>query len=56
MSTDNHDHFDSDEFDSPKFTKLEKPQRFNVADKDRKGNWRDKRRTKEQAKNKFFER
>ena len=43
--------------DTPKFTKLKKPQRFNVDDKDRKDNWkRDKRRSKEKDRNKFFER
>lgn len=57
MSNDVRDQFDSDEFVSEKFSKHEKPQRFNVGDRDRKDNWkRDKRRSKEKDRNKFFER
>lgn len=53
---DAHDHFDSDDFDSNKFEKAKKPRRFSFSEKDRKDNWRDKRRTKEKDRNKFFER
>jgi hypothetical protein len=57
MSNEVREDFDSDEFVSEKFSKYQKPQRFNVGDRDRKDNWkRDKRRSKEKDRNKFFER
>ena len=56
MSRDNYEEFDSDDFDSNKFEKVKPPRRFVTSDKDRKDNWRDKRRSKEKDRNKFFER
>lgn len=57
MSNDSREQFDSDDNVSPKFSKVQKPHRFNVGDRDRKDNWkRDKRRSKEKDRNKFFER
>jgi len=52
----NYDEFDSDDFDSNKFEKVKQPRRFVTSDKDRRDNWRDKRRSKEKDRNKFFER
>lgn len=51
-----YDEFDSDDFDSNKFEKVKPPQRFVTPDKDRRDNWREKRRSKEKDRNKFFER
>lgn len=57
MARDNdaHDHFDSDEFVSDKFEKVKPPHRFVISSKDRKDNFRDKRRSKEKDRNKFFD-
>ena len=52
----NVEQFDADDFDSNKFEKVKKPYRFTSDNKDRRDNWRDKRRSKEKDRNKFFER
>lgn len=56
MSRDDYDRFDSDDFESAKFSKVKKPRRFNVNERDRRDNWREKRRSKEKDRDKLFER
>jgi len=45
---------DYDDMDEAKFIKFEKPHRFNVKDRDRKENWKEKRKCKEKDKTKFL--
>ena len=46
--------FDSDDVNEAKFSKSDKPFRFNVKNDERKPNFKDKRKSKEENKTKFL--